>query len=349
MVWADTPDAQRSAPTSRTIDVLAPYAARKSVLLGVIAEANGCRAIRLDTASDGHRLAVVGFAHDIEVTELLFSSLLVQMTRAMLVDESRQRSASATASWRRSFIVAFSNRVGQRLQAARRRAGVDHDQASPAGESTAAIVLADRSHRVDEETRRQFPRLRSSYVTSGGSASGARAGVRAGNQAREALDEDHRHRQVRGRFRGRSRGSRRGDGAGVNFYVAYYGTQQISFADLRAHVDAIVSSDWWADTFPSAPIEMHVERRSRTATFSAACRADGAGIVWIVDGEHWNAGVVCHELAHVASGSGHDAGFRTALLALWRRECGFPAATELSAQLNLRMTGNRPGQPFTSN
>ena len=41
MVWADTPDAQRSAPTSRTIDVLAPYAARKSVLLGVIAEANG--------------------------------------------------------------------------------------------------------------------------------------------------------------------------------------------------------------------------------------------------------------------------------------------------------------------
>ena len=122
-----------------------------------------------------------------------------------------------------------------------------------------------------------------------------------------------------------------------------------SFADLRAHVDAIVSSDWWADTFPSAPIEMHVERRSRTATFSAACRADGAGIVWIVDGEHWNAGVVCHEPAHVASGSGHDAGFRTALLALWRRECGFPAATELSAQLNLRMTGNRPGQPFTSN
>ena len=183
MVWADTPDAQRSAPTSRTIDVLAPYAARKSVLLGVIAEANGCRAIRLNTASDGHRVAVVGFAHDIEVTELLFSSLLVQMTRAMLVDESRQRSASATASWRRSFIVAFSNRVGQRLQAARRRAGVDHDQASPAGESTAAIVLADRSHRVDEETRRQFPRLRSSYVTSGGSASGARAGVRAGNQA----------------------------------------------------------------------------------------------------------------------------------------------------------------------
>jgi hypothetical protein len=183
LVWADTPESERSTPITRTVEVTAPYANRKTVLLGVVAQANGCRVIRMQTSSEGHRVAVVGFAHDIEVTELLFSSLLVQMTRAMLVDESRQRSASATASWRRSFIVAFSNRVGQRLQAARRRAGVDHDQASPAGESTAAIVLADRSHRVDEETRRQFPRLRSSYVTSGGSASGARAGVRAGNQA----------------------------------------------------------------------------------------------------------------------------------------------------------------------
>ena len=84
------------------------------------------------------------------------------------------------------------------------------------------------------------------------------------------------------------------------------------------------------------PVEVHVERRSRTATFSAACRRDGAGIVWFVDGQHWNATAVCHELAHVASDSGHDALFREALVALWRRECGFLAATELSAQLGHR-------------
>lgn len=108
-----------------------------------------------------------------------------------------------------------------------------------------------------------------------------------------------------------------------------------TFVELRAHVDAIVCSDWWADTFPGAPIEIHVERRSHTATFSAACRSEGAGILWFVDGEHWTSSVVCHELAHVASGSGHDARFRQALLALWRRECGFLAATELAAQLDL--------------
>lgn len=183
MVWADTPDAQKSAPTTKAIDVPAPYAARKSVLLGVVAEANSCRAIRLETATDGHRVALVGFAHDIEVTELLFSSLLVQMTRAMLADESRQRSASATAAWRRSFVVAFSERVNRRLQQARQRAGADHDRASGSGEPSAALVLADRSQRVDEETKRQFPRLRSSYVSAGGSASGARAGSRAGDRA----------------------------------------------------------------------------------------------------------------------------------------------------------------------
>ena len=119
-----------------------------------------------------------------------------------------------------------------------------------------------------------------------------------------------------------------------------------TFAELRSHVEAIVCSDWWADSFPDAPIEVHVERRSRTATFSAACRRDGAGILWFVDGEHWTAGAVCHELAHIASGSGHDDRFWLALVALWRRECGFTAATELSAQLGSRLPDIRDDTPM---
>ena len=85
------------------------------------------------------------------------------------------------------------------------------------------------------------------------------------------------------------------DAASAAFPTRRYRT----FAELRTHVEAIVCSDWWADTFPGAPIEVHVERRSRTATFSAACRRDGAGILWFVDGEHWTATAVCHELGHV--------------------------------------------------
>lgn len=183
MVWEHTPSDRRAAPITAMVGIPAPYAGRKSVLLGVVGEANGCRVIRVGHSSEGHRFAVIGFAHDVEVTELLFSSLLVQMTRAMLADESRQPTPTATAQWRRSFIVAFSNRVDERLQSARHTAGVEHDRVAGASQPSAALVLIDRSKRVDEETRRQFPRLRSSYVSSGSSSSGARAGKRAGDRA----------------------------------------------------------------------------------------------------------------------------------------------------------------------
>lgn len=93
-----------------------------------------------------------------------------------------------------------------------------------------------------------------------------------------------------------------------------------TFAELRAHAEAIVCSDWWADTFPDAPIEVHIERRSSSATFSAASRRNDIGIIWLINGVHWTTAVLCHELAHLASDSGHDAQFQRALLALWRQE-----------------------------
>lgn len=96
-----------------------------------------------------------------------------------------------------------------------------------------------------------------------------------------------------------------------------------TFAELTAEVERIVTSDWWAETFAGAPIEVYLERRSGTATFSAACRRDGTGVLWFVDGHHWSADVVCHELAHLATDSGHDAAFRAALVKLWRMEAVF--------------------------
>lgn len=106
------------------------------------------------------------------------------------------------------------------------------------------------------------------------------------------------------------------------------------FADLVAHVDAIVCSAWWDETFPGAPVEVVVERRSRNATFSAAAPlGDGAALIAVVDGRHWSADVVLHELAHVAAGhaAGHGHAFRAALAELWRHEAGFVAYTCLCA------------------
>lgn len=109
-----------------------------------------------------------------------------------------------------------------------------------------------------------------------------------------------------------------------------------TFAELCAHVEAIVCSEWWDTTFPDAPVDVEVARRSRTATFSAACRSDDgdAAVIAIVDGHHWDAQVVLHELAHLAAGRGaaHGKRFRRALVELWRHEAGIVAATCLRSE-----------------
>lgn len=110
------------------------------------------------------------------------------------------------------------------------------------------------------------------------------------------------------------------------------------FAELEAHVAAVVTSDWWDQRFPGAPHEVHVTRRSRNATHSVAVTDDHApdgAVIAIVDGRHWSAHVALHELAHLATGydADHGPAFRAALIALWRREAGITAAVELVEKL----------------
>jgi hypothetical protein len=90
--------ARREVPGARHILLDDPYADAKALLVGVIATANRCRAVHLRE----HGLAtVLGFESDLYATEMLFTSLLVQATKAM--------TASGTAptrrqpSYRRSF------------------------------------------------------------------------------------------------------------------------------------------------------------------------------------------------------------------------------------------------------
>lgn len=125
------------------------------------------------------------------------------------------------------------------------------------------------------------------------------------------------------------------------------------FAALEEYVEVVMTGPWWERSFPDAPIEVDVMRRSRSATFSAAhVSADGdAAAVWIRDGS-WDAVTVVHELAHVASaphsrtasGSGggcavdptgpHGREFATALLQLWRALLGAHAYGALRSGLD---------------
>jgi len=102
--------------------------------------------------------------------------------------------------------------------------------------------------------------------------------------------------------------------------------------DVETYLDSVLAHPGYSELFPDAPIEVVLDRRSRSARASLAL-PDHATIL-IRDGS-WNALTVLHELAHlVAPGSpAHGRPFVTAELALVRRFCGIEAFAALRAAL----------------
>lgn len=163
---AQSPGASgRDQPSARRIAVDDPYANPKSTLLAAIASANHVRAVWDDRQA---LMTLVGFDVDLDAVEVLFTSLLVQASRSMLA-KGRQRDArgrSRTRSYRQSFLVAFGQRIHERLTLAGTQAREEAER--DLGRSLLP-VLADREADVDGYTERLFPRLtraRRSSVTS---------------------------------------------------------------------------------------------------------------------------------------------------------------------------------------
>jgi len=193
MIWAGEDRSGREQPDELQLVVHAPYLAQKAVLIGSVATAHGCRAVRL-LSGPGRRtevVSVVGFPSELRWVETLVTSLLVQLTSAMLARCPRGLSASESASWRRSFIIGFAEEVATRLERDRRDAATERDRgagstangASDGTAPSAALVLASRAEEVERDFRRRHPRVRSSWASSGRSATGRRAGRQAGREA----------------------------------------------------------------------------------------------------------------------------------------------------------------------
>jgi putative metallohydrolase (TIGR04338 family) len=107
------------------------------------------------------------------------------------------------------------------------------------------------------------------------------------------------------------------------------------FLHIVSYVDQVVASDWWDETFPCAPAEVEVQRRSHRAVASLATVDAGVGVIALVDGHGWSLDVVLHELAHLAAGPewGHSDPFCGALVRLWHHEIGAEAAAVLRREL----------------
>ena len=101
-------------PGGIRIGVDNPYESEKAMLLHRVARANRCQAIR---STQFGFVTVLGFPADLRAVEVLYTSLLVQVTKAMLREGSRPTTGGGnrTVAFRRSFQQAFAVRIGERL------------------------------------------------------------------------------------------------------------------------------------------------------------------------------------------------------------------------------------------
>jgi hypothetical protein len=165
------------------VAVEAPYRSAKGLLLSEVAGANNCRVI-----GDASRYHVVGFSSDIERAQLVFTSLLVQAAREMLV--AHKEPWMNTKSFRHSFLIGYATEIGTRLV---KQVDATISDLRYAGGSDILPVLADRSHMVDRAVRDRWGgRLGSSRVTYRPDT-GYSAGRHAGRRA------DLSHRRLRSR------------------------------------------------------------------------------------------------------------------------------------------------------
>jgi hypothetical protein len=128
-----------------------PYVAAKVALVQAVAQANRCRTVWMKNLGC---VVNVGANTDLELVELLTTSLLVQASRAMLVAGRLHdvRGQSRTKSFRLSFLVAYASRIGERL-AATSSSVTDELRRS----DRLLPVLASRERAADEAFTRLFP------------------------------------------------------------------------------------------------------------------------------------------------------------------------------------------------
>jgi hypothetical protein len=164
----------------RVVTVDAPYALDKAGLLAAVAHALRCRGVRRKEWLAGqyaYRMHLVGCESDLERTELLFTSLLVQASFGLAA--ALPPPWEPVATFRRSWLAGFTEAVARRLRLAEQRASA---AAAPGPGASMELVLADRGDRVAKRVAEVYPRLSMSAprrLAGSGAGDGYAAGQRA--------------------------------------------------------------------------------------------------------------------------------------------------------------------------
>jgi hypothetical protein len=166
-------------PASRLVAIYNPWARVQAHLLCGLAAALRCQCILLPSGA-GQRVHIFGFASDIERTDVLYTSVLVQMWHGLIATEVPAR-ASSVRAWRRSWLLGFAAAVIARVQAAEQRAERTASAAADGPHANAAVVLADRSVVIRRNVAAAYPVTRTARLTYSGSGFGA--GYKQGERA----------------------------------------------------------------------------------------------------------------------------------------------------------------------
>jgi hypothetical protein len=175
----------------RRLPIDDPYARQKSLLLGAVANANRCKAV---WSPDFGWSTVFGADDDLDIVELLFTSLLCQATSAMVAAGSSAEGSlgprARTKSFRQSFLVAYATRIGARLRSATEAAA--DEAAATHGSERLLPVLAARRAAAGQAAKDAFPNLgrtRFSAHDPAGWAAGAVAADVASLDVRRAVKD----------------------------------------------------------------------------------------------------------------------------------------------------------------
>ncbi len=182
LLGAVRPETDR--PADRVFQLDNPWAAVKAHLLAGLASAMRCQCVLLSRREPGSRVHVFGYLSDLERADILFTSLLVQMARALALQPVPGFGGRAKA-WRRSWMLGYCSAVVARVRAAEEAAVTAATSSADAGAHghgpSAALVLADRAMTVRRQAEQAYPRTRKTRVTYSGN--GYQAGYQEGQKA----------------------------------------------------------------------------------------------------------------------------------------------------------------------
>jgi uncharacterized protein DUF2786 len=170
LLAADRPETDQ--PASRILDIDNPWARVKAHLLCGLGSALRCQCIMLSGTGPGSRIHVFGYGSDIERTDLLYTSVLIQMWHGLTGAQVPAWSSSPRA-WRRSWLLGFATAVISRVRDAEHAAASQATAPAAPASSRTALVLADRAQVIRGKVEQEYPVTRTARVTYSGSGYGA--------------------------------------------------------------------------------------------------------------------------------------------------------------------------------